>query len=786
MMKYFYTLIVFAFACVASIKAQIEVTCGGKYVNNGDVLNFYAIEYEDYAQAGAQDPTFTNTSNESINLLVETRTPYTYDNGSEFVWYGINDIATTLERYEKREITLAPGAQAKMGLYASFEMGNYGTALASVCVYADNEEIMSFVERMVYCTPKLLKSEYIYTGRIPNFEFYNISQKDVVKIIEAESNVGDHVLRAYIHIDGDTTLLEFPYHIKPAPLTIIPQDTTICYGETVHDFLFNVSGLVNGELADSVILIAPQFQTTANRNSGVGEYTITCSGAVQNGNNYDISYGSGSLHVTKAPLNIKVDNLTRTYGDDEPNYKISYEGFKNGEDEQVLKHLPVAYSANKKYNVGRYPIVLKDAEADNYKITYTNATLDIVKAPLIAKVKDILREYGEDNPNISVQYVGFKNDDDESVLIQEPVVETSAVKTSPIGTYSISLQGGEAKNYYFVGYENASLTILPAQLHLAVKDVYRKYGQDNPTLEYVLTGFKNNEDERILSSPIALATEAGKSSPVGTYPIISNDVIAPNYTINCNNANVYVGKAMLHVRADDQSRFYGMQNQKLTYSIYGFVNDEDESVLLQTPTAITSADEMSNVGTYIISVDGADAQNYDFEYSDGKLTILKAKQQISWEQMIDNACVGDQVELKAYSNSGLPVKYVPSQEGLVDIYEADGKIYMDCKKAGTFELRATQEGNINYEPALRVAKKIRIVDVPVSSASAIVSNAVSVMGSKQLIRILGVSGNSVVTVFDAKGQLLYKGTERSIHIPLTNSLVIVHVADRVYKLMLRQ
>lgn len=154
--------------------------------------------------------------------------------------------------------------------------------------------------------------------------------------------------------------------------------------------------------------------------------------------------------------------------------------------------------------------------------------------------------------------------------------------------------------------------------------------------------------------------------------------------------------------------------------------------------------------------------------------------------MIDNACVGDQVELKAYSNSGLPVKYVPSQEGLVDIYEADGKIYMDCKKAGTFELRATQEGNINYEPALRVAKKIRIVDVPVSSASAIVSNAVSVMGSKQFIRILGVSGNSVVTVFDAKGQLLYKGTETSIHIPLTNSLVIVHVADRVYKLILRQ
>lgn len=169
MMKYFYTLIMFAFACVASIKAQIEVTCGGKYVNNGDVLNFYAIEYEDYAKAGAQDPTFTNTSNESINLLVETLTPYTHDNGSEFGWYGINDIGTTLERYEKREITLAPGAQAKMGLYASFEMGNYGTALANVRVYADNEEIMSFVERMVYTALKKVNTSIQGEYLILNF-----------------------------------------------------------------------------------------------------------------------------------------------------------------------------------------------------------------------------------------------------------------------------------------------------------------------------------------------------------------------------------------------------------------------------------------------------------------------------------------------------------------------------------------------------------------------------------------------------------------------------------------
>lgn len=100
---------------------------------------------------------------------METLTPYTHDNGSEFGWYGINDIGTTLERYEKREITLAPGAQAKMGLYASFEMGNYGTALANVRVYADNEEIMSFVERMVYTALKKVNTSIQGEYLILNF-----------------------------------------------------------------------------------------------------------------------------------------------------------------------------------------------------------------------------------------------------------------------------------------------------------------------------------------------------------------------------------------------------------------------------------------------------------------------------------------------------------------------------------------------------------------------------------------------------------------------------------------
>lgn len=46
----------FAFACVASIKAQIEVTCGGKYVNNGDVLNFMLLSTKIMRKLGLKTP----------------------------------------------------------------------------------------------------------------------------------------------------------------------------------------------------------------------------------------------------------------------------------------------------------------------------------------------------------------------------------------------------------------------------------------------------------------------------------------------------------------------------------------------------------------------------------------------------------------------------------------------------------------------------------------------------------------------------------------------------------
>ena len=60
---------------------------------------------------------------------------------------------------------------------------------------------------------------------------------------------------------------------------------------------------------------------------------------------------------------------------------------------------------------------------------------------------------------------------------------------------------------------------------------------------------------------------------------------------------------------------------ELTYS--GFKNDETEDVLTVKPVATTTATANSPAGDYVITVSGGEAQNYDFSYVSGTLTVTE-------------------------------------------------------------------------------------------------------------------------------------------------------------------
>ena len=85
-----------------------------------------------------------------------------------------------------------------------------------------------------------------------------------------------------------------------------------------------------------------------------------------------------------------------------------------------------------------------------------------------------------------------------------------------------------------------------------------------------------------------------------------------------------IEKVNLTVKANKVSRLYGDENPTLSIEYTGFVNNENEDVLITKPVGTTTATVTSPVGTYPITVSGGEATNYAFTYKQGELTISKA------------------------------------------------------------------------------------------------------------------------------------------------------------------
>ena len=142
----------------------------------------------------------------------------------------------------------------------------------------------------------------------------------------------------------------------------------------------------------------------------------------------------------------------------------------------------------------------------------------------------------------------------------------------------------------------------------------REYGDENPDF-----GFSTQGAE-VIGSP-EIVCEATATSPVGTYPIIIRKGDVANHNDSYVNGTLTITKAMLTVSVDNAVREENEENPEFVIRYEGFKNGEDSSVLIKKPVATTEADVHSAPGDYDIIVGGAEAENYDFTYVGGTLTI---------------------------------------------------------------------------------------------------------------------------------------------------------------------
>ena len=152
------------------------------------------------------------------------------------------------------------------------------------------------------------------------------------------------------------------------PVTLTVANATREYGDANPAFTYTSSGAaVTGEVA---------YTTTADVTSAVGDYPVTID--LTGVTNTYVSVVPGTLTIEKATLKVGVADASMTAGEQLPVFSLTYEGFKNGEDETVLTTLPqVTTDATSSSEPGDYVLTVSGGEATNYTFTYTNGTLTI-------------------------------------------------------------------------------------------------------------------------------------------------------------------------------------------------------------------------------------------------------------------------------------------------------------------------------------------------------------------------------------------------------------------------
>lgn len=488
-----------------------------------------------------------------------------------------------------------------------------------------------------------------------------------------------------------------------------------------------------------------------------------------------------SYVIKKLPLMAKVENTTREYGEENPIFHTSYSGFVNSEGPEVLL-TPGNFTteANKRSNVGEYPVKFSGATATNYTIAPTEATLTITKASLIAQPNNVEKVYGQDNPSFSIRYTGLKNGENAPAWEVSPTVSTTATKQSSAGTYPIVLNTGVPKNYNMETREG-TLTINKANLTITADNKNRKYFEENPTLTCRYEGFVNGEDSHVLTQQPTLSTNAVKKSSVGTYAIEVTGAVADNYKITQAAGILTIDKRMLNVSTDNYTRSYNEPNPDIKLIYNGFVNNEDEQVIKTKPTVTVGADQKTDVGSYNININGGLADNYDFHYNGGVLTINKAYQTLVWEQELTQLVKFDQVELTAKASSELPVTYMLGYNSFCSLSQIGDKTYLDCAKEGETTIYAIQQGNNNYYPTTKIYKNIAI-----SATSGIENiakdNSSYTFSNGKLLLSEQVAANGVA-IYTLDGRKIYQGNETKI--PLQKGVYILKMNKRTKKVYIK-
>ncbi len=361
-----------------------------------------------------------------------------------------------------------------------------------------------------------------------------------------------------------------------------------------------------------------QTYDSVNVGAGIG---MTAAGVVldgNNGDNYDVTFVPAAVGtITKAPLTITADDKTKVYGDANPATTATYDGLVNGEASSVLD-TPVTLVMNSSIHsdVGDYAITAFGAADGNYDISYVNGNVAVTKRPVTVTVTAASKVYdGTTSTTATLAPVGVLFTDVVTASHTGATFDTKHVGSGKtVTTAGVTLGGADAGNYSVATSATGSADITARPLTVTAIANSKVYGDTDPSFSYTSDIVSGDAFTGLLSR------DSGEDT--GTYAMTQGTLDAgTNYTITFTSASFTISPATLTVTADDATKVYGSANPALTVSYSGFQGSDDAGDLDTAPTALTSAVDSSDAGTYAITLSPGVDGNYVFSYTPGTLTV---------------------------------------------------------------------------------------------------------------------------------------------------------------------
>ena len=447
-------------------KEYITDTNGKQFTvtaKSGDVTNTATVTVKRAASTATSMKVFKGdvelTGNTDTVIIPSTSTPNTYTYSAKvYDQYGsgmsetatISFTATT----ETDKVTYADGT-------VTVKQGATKDSTYTLTVsYASLQSKITITAKDIDITwPTVSKKDGTYGDKWSDIVKYsggsavlndtNVEGTFAIKNADVVPDVGAQYQFVFQSTDGKYTVESPKYAatIAKKALTITAGSASKQYDGTaltknaVTDC--TVTGLVNSDALDS-ITVTGSATNVADNGANVPSNAVIKNGDAVKTRNYDINYVNGTLTITKAPLTIKANDKTITYGEAATNDGVTYEGLVDSDTSSVVTGLTYEYNYKQYDNVGDYTITPKGATAANYEITYQSGKLTVNKKTVGLTWNDAENlYYNGEAKNVTATATERVNTDNISVTVV-------GGKETAVGNYTAkatALTGEKAGNY---------------------------------------------------------------------------------------------------------------------------------------------------------------------------------------------------------------------------------------------------------------------------------------------------------------------------------------------------